>query len=132
MLLSFYIVLLGFPGASSSKESAFSGGDPVRKIPWRRGWQPTPVFLPGEFHGQSSLAGYSPRDHKESDMTEQLTLSTSLKPVFWPSLYTKKTFSNSISKSFLGFLFLCALCRGPSHHHISAPAAGALSGGSQV
>ena len=32
---------------------------PVRKIPWRRKWQPTPVFLPGESHGQRSLAGYS-------------------------------------------------------------------------
>ena len=32
----------------------------VRKIPWRREWQPTPVFLPGEFHGQRSLVGYSP------------------------------------------------------------------------
>ena len=35
-----------------------------------RVWQPTPVFLPGEFHGQRNLAGYSPRGHKESDMTE--------------------------------------------------------------
>ena len=36
------------------------GFDPwVRKIPWRRKWQPTPVFLPGEFHGQRSLVGYS-------------------------------------------------------------------------
>ena len=43
----------------------------VRKIPWRREWQPTPVFLPGEFHGQGSLVGYSPRGHKESDTTEQ-------------------------------------------------------------
>jgi len=32
----------------------------VRRIPWRRQWQPTPVFLPGEFHGQRSLVGYSP------------------------------------------------------------------------
>ena len=32
----------------------------VRKIPWRRKWQPTPVLLPGESHGQRSLAGYSP------------------------------------------------------------------------
>ena len=32
----------------------------VRKIPWRRKWQPTPVFLPGGFHGQRSLAGYNP------------------------------------------------------------------------
>ena len=37
------------------------GFDPcIEKIPWRRKWQPTPVFLPGESHGQSSLAGYSP------------------------------------------------------------------------
>ena len=38
----------------------------------RRKWQPTPVFLPGKVHGQRSLAGYSPQDHKESDTTEQL------------------------------------------------------------
>jgi len=44
-----------------------------QKIPWRRKWQPTPVFLPGEFHGQRSLAGYSPQGRKESDMTEQIT-----------------------------------------------------------
>ena len=49
----------------------------VREIPWRREWQPTPVLLPGEFHGQRSLAGYSPWDHKESDTTEQLTVSLS-------------------------------------------------------
>ena len=38
-------------------------------------WQPTPVFLPGESHGQRSLAGYCPWSCKESDMTERLTLS---------------------------------------------------------
>ena len=43
-----------------------------RSIPWRRKWQPTPVFLPGESHGQRSLVGYSPQGHKESDTTEQL------------------------------------------------------------
>ena len=42
----------------------------IGKIPWRRKWLPTPAFVPGEFHGQRSLAGYSPWDHKESDMTE--------------------------------------------------------------
>ena len=47
----------------------------VRKIPWRREWLPTLVFLPGEFHGQRSLAGYSPWGCKESDMTEWLSLS---------------------------------------------------------
>jgi len=38
------------------------------KIPWRKKWQPTPVFLPGNFHGQRSLEGYSPWGHKELDM----------------------------------------------------------------
>ena len=48
------------------------GFDPwVGKIPWRRKWQPTPVFLPGESHGQRSLVGYSPWGRKESDMTER-------------------------------------------------------------
>ena len=41
----------------------------VGKIPWRRAWQPTPVFLSGEFHGQRSLAGYSPYT-EESDAVE--------------------------------------------------------------
>ena len=45
----------------------------VGKTPWRKEWQPTPVFLLGEFHEQKSLEGYSPWGHKESDMTEQLS-----------------------------------------------------------
>ena len=49
------------------------GFDPwVRKIPWRRKLQPTPVLLPGESHGWRSLVGYSPWGHKESDTTEGL------------------------------------------------------------
>ena len=44
----------------------------VRKTPWSRKWQPTPVFLPGKSHGQRSLVGYSPWGHKESDTTERL------------------------------------------------------------
>ena len=62
----------------SGKESAFQGRrcrrygfNPwLRKIPWRRKWQPTPVLLPGKSHGQRSLAGYSPQHHKESDTSE--------------------------------------------------------------
>ena len=42
----------------------------VRKIPWRRKWQPPPVFLPGKSHGQRRLASYRPWGHKESDTTE--------------------------------------------------------------
>ena len=48
----------------------------VRKIPWSGKWQPTPVFLPGESHGQRGLVGYSPQGRKESDMTEQLSIRT--------------------------------------------------------
>jgi len=45
----------------------------VGKIPWRREWLPTPVFLPGEFHGERSLVSHSPWGHTKSDMTEQQT-----------------------------------------------------------
>ena len=48
----------------------------VRKIPWRRKWQPTPVFLPGKSHGQRSLTGYSPWGHKVSDTSELLRTHT--------------------------------------------------------
>ena len=69
---------LGFPGSSEGKTLCLQcrpGFEPqVGKIPWRRAWQPTTVVLPGEFHGQRSLAGYNPRDHKESDMTEKISL----------------------------------------------------------
>ena len=46
-------------------------------IYWRRKWQPTQVFLPGKFHGQRSLAGYSPWGCKESDMTEHTRIHLS-------------------------------------------------------
>ena len=69
---------MAFPGGTNGKEPSWQYRrlkrcrfDPwVRKIPWRRAWQPTPVFLPGESHGQRSLAGYSPWGCKELDMTE--------------------------------------------------------------
>ena len=38
--------------------------------PWRRAWQPTPIFLPGKFHGQRTLVGYDPWSHKELDRAE--------------------------------------------------------------
>ena len=61
-------VVRGFLSGSAGKEPTFQyrrckrlGVNPwVRKISWRRKWQLTPVFLPGEFHGQRNLAGYSP------------------------------------------------------------------------
>ena len=48
----------------------------LRKIPWRRKWQPTPVLLPGKFRGQRSLVGYSTWVHKESDTTERTQTHT--------------------------------------------------------
>ena len=68
----------GFPGGTVGKNPSASAGGTrdvgsARKIHWIRKWQSTPIFLPGKFHGQSSLAGYSPWGHKESDMTEWLT-----------------------------------------------------------
>ena len=53
----------------------------VGKIPWRRAWQPTTVFLPAESHGQRSLVGYSPKGHKESDMTTVTSTHTSIMPL---------------------------------------------------
>ena len=58
----------GLPRWLSGKEPVCNAGAPedmgsvpgFRKMPWRKAWQPTPVFLPGESHGQRSLMGYSP------------------------------------------------------------------------
>ena len=55
----------------------------LEKLPWRREWQLTPIFLPGKFHGLRSLAGYSPWGLKESDMTERLTLSVGFPSIFF-------------------------------------------------
>ena len=71
-------LLWGFPSGASGKELACQCRrckrrrlDPwVGKIPWRRKWQPTPVFLPGEAHGQRSLVGCRPRRRPESDTTD--------------------------------------------------------------
>ena len=69
---------LDFPGGASSKEPSCQcrrrercGFCPwIKKVPWRREWQPTPISLLGESHGQRSLAGYSPWGCKELDMSE--------------------------------------------------------------
>jgi len=69
---------LGFPGGFSGRESTCQcmrckrlGFDPwVRKIPWKRNRQSSPLFLPGKSHGYRSLAGYNPRGHKELNTTE--------------------------------------------------------------
>ena len=65
------------PDGSDGKEPACNEGDMgsipgLERFPWRREWQPTPVFLAGKSHGQRSLVGYSPWGRKESDTTERL------------------------------------------------------------
>ena len=58
----------------------------IRKISWRREWLTTPVLLPGESHGQRSLVGDSPWGLKESDKTEQLSVSPGFEDDFEGSL----------------------------------------------
>ena len=65
----------GFPGGADGKESACTAGDPgsipgLGRFPGGGHAKPTPELLPGEFHGQRSLTGYSPWGHTELDMTE--------------------------------------------------------------
>ena len=74
---------MGFPGGVVGKESNHQcrrpkilGFNPrVGKIPWRRKWQPTPVFLLGESYEQRSLEGCSPWGHKELVTTEQIHMN---------------------------------------------------------
>ena len=84
--------MIGSPGGSMVKNLPANAGDSedtdlwVRKVLWRRKWQPTPVFLPGKSHEQRSLAGYNLWACKESDMTEHThttSMITSLTPLFY-------------------------------------------------
>ena len=71
---------MSFPGGSVVKNPSANAGDKnlipgkiksgIGKIPWRKKWHPTVIFLPGKFHGQRSMVGYSPWGHQESYMTE--------------------------------------------------------------
>ena len=66
------------------------------KTPWRREWQPTPVFLPGELPGQRSLMGYNSRGHKELDTTERLR-------------HTHQVYHSFSSKEQASFTFMAAV-----------------------
>ena len=75
-------IAISYYGRFDGKKICLQCGRPrfnprARKIYWRREWLPTPAFLPGKFHGQRSLAGYSPWGHKEVKTTEQLALPSS-------------------------------------------------------
>ena len=84
-LLLYILSKRGFPDGLGGQESACQCRRHKRprflpwlgNIPWRRAWQPTPVSLPGESHGQRSLAGYSPQGCRGSDTPERLTLNQS-------------------------------------------------------
>ena len=72
------LVVKNPPANAGDKRCGF---DPwVRKIPWRRKWQPTPIFLLGKSHAQRSLVGYSPRGRKKSDLTEATERKDGVKP----------------------------------------------------
>ena len=93
-ILSEAKVKSGFPGGTVGKNMPASAGDTgdtglitgsshwVQKIPWRRKWKPTPVFLPGKSHGQRRLAGYSPGGCQQSDTTELACTSQGSNVVF--------------------------------------------------
>ena len=86
----------------ATQETVF---DPwVGKISWRREWQPTPEFFPGEFHGQRSLVGYSPGGHKESDTTERLP------SIFLPYQPRLSTECDGEMKTFLDTQYLRITC----------------------
>ena len=112
---------MGFPAGARGKESSCQCRrcrGPVfhpwvGKIPWRRAWQPTPVFLPGESHGQRSLAGYSPWGRTESDMTETMTYRAACTygdphvHLFFP-YWQRKILCETVRKHLTGG-FLCAV-----------------------
>ena len=90
---------MGFPGGTRGKESTCQCRRHkvcgfnlwFGKIPWRRAWQATSVFLPGESHGQRSLAGCSPWGRKESDTTEHLS---TVRPI--PASVSRELSSHSL------------------------------------
>ena len=84
------------------------------KIPWRRVWQPTPVFLPGEPHGQRSLEGYSPWELKESDVAERLSAhALSIRHIQWTALWGAHQRENQqVEKAF------CTAGRAPAILHL--------------
>ena len=103
----------------------------VGKILWGRKWQPTPVFLPGGFHEQRSLASYSPWSRKESDMTEWLILSLSSpgelhQDLYWHAFYPLGVFLKQLKLAFFKAvwfcLMLCFLATPHSMWDLSSPA----------
>ena len=95
LMININIKRKGLPWWLNGKESSCQcrrhGFHPwVGKIPWRRAWQPISVFLPGESHGQRSLAGYSPWGRKKSDTTEHIITEIGFSKYLMPQWQGKK------------------------------------------
>ena len=114
--------LWGFPSGTEVKESAcqcmrcwrcgfYSW---VRKISWRRKWQPTPVFFPGESHGQRSLAGYSPWGHRVG--YNQVTMQAH-------NALSQVSFRNSLLIFQLTYRSICCscVCSSETRNDLGAP-----------
>ena len=102
-----------------------------QEILWRRKWQPTPVFLPGEPHGQRRLAGYSPKGHKKSDATEHthtriISKTWHLSPLEFSLYYANNYFQAKVIFFFfsetLDCLFPHWISKGFSSNLIAFPA----------
>ena len=98
---------MGFSGGTSGEEQTVTAGDGrdmgsvsggIGKIPWRRAWQPTPVFLPGESNGQRSLEGYSPWGLKGLDTTEETNVPMHTHDLFF-SLSVPHSLGQEASKN---------------------------------
>ena len=114
--------LWGFPGGSVINNLPATTGDArdSGSIPGLgRSWQPAPVFLPGKFHGQRSLRGYSPWGHKESDTTKHRTAQQPAKTMTAPITYgvsrTPARPSSKLPTLMRGNAFLLSGWNPPSH-----------------
>ena len=91
---------LGFSGGEGTCQRGRCEFSPwVGKMPWRREWQPTPVFLPGESHEQRSLAGYSPGGHKELNTTYQLKNNNLPHRLLLPLRFFHEQFLTNLTQS---------------------------------
>ena len=102
-----FIVLLWFTTVWSYQSSLLNPWG--RRIPWRRKWQPTPVFLPGKFHGWRSSVDYSPWGCKESDMTELAHRQPSLYSFCHPLFHFNAVYLLYSEYSVSGWLIVAAM-----------------------
>ena len=106
-LLNSYKVKIGFLSGASGKEPASQcrrherhGFNPwIGKIPWRRAWQPTPVFLPEKSHGQRRLLGYRPESQRVGHNLSDLAQSKNQTEGSWTRYFKNKEYSTESSET---------------------------------